>query len=240
MNRKRLPALLIIPAAIGWLLTGSPEPARGEPGKMDAKLKRALAAARMIDARIDRAIHKVDMEPAPQAENEAIVRRLSLDITGRIPTPETVANYLRSKREDKLTRYIDHLLASDGFNEHWADVLQSAWVGRKRRRDSGSFRGWLREQLEKRRPFDEMVRDVIAADGRLDKNGATYFTFRWDTSPTNVAAQSARVFMGLQIQCAQCHDHPFTEWKQEQFHQFAAYFTNIRRRNIREGDKRIP
>ena len=53
----------------------------------------------------------IDMEPAPQAENEAIVRRLSLDITGRIPTPETVANYLRSKREDKLTRYIDHLLA---------------------------------------------------------------------------------------------------------------------------------
>lgn len=200
----------------------------------------ASATARMIDARIDRALSRASLEPAPAAEGERLVRRLSLDINGVIPGAKTIGAYLKSKDKDKTLQLINALIDAPAFDRHFADVFGAAWVGRKNRPDSGYFRPWLQEQFKKRRRFDAIVRDLIGAEGALDDNGASYFGLRWEAEPANFAAQSARVFMGLQIQCAQCHDHPFTEWKQEQFHEFAAYFAGIRRGNKRVGDRNIP
>jgi hypothetical protein len=201
---------------------------------------KALASSRMIDARIDQAIYKASLQPAPQAEKEEIVRRLSLDLNGAIPSSQTIVKYLKSRKKDKLSILIDGMLESDRFNEHWSNVLTSSWVGRKRRNNSGYFRAFLKAELAKKTPFNVLVKKVLTAKGAVDDNGASYFALRWNTEPTNVAAQSARVFMGLQIQCAQCHDHPFSEWKQEQFHHFAAYFSQIRRGNKKKGDQNIP
>lgn len=229
--------LLTAALAAGWVASTEISHAQDKKGKTrdDAK-----AAAAMIDARIDQAIYKAGLQPAPLAVKENIVRRLSLDLNGVIPTTHTLVSFVNSKSDDKYAELIDAMIEAPDFDRHWADVFSSAWIGRKMRRGSGQFRSWLKEQLSKRRPFDAVVRDVIAAQGALDENGAVFFTFRWETSPTDVAAQSARVFMGLQIQCAQCHDHPFTEWKQEQFHHFAAYFNNMRRGNKKKGDQNIP
>ncbi|MDF1662373.1 MAG: DUF1553 domain-containing protein [Planctomycetota bacterium] len=234
--------LILIAAASGlgfWSL--QPEKTVADEGTVTSTTRtKAVATARMIDARIDQAIRKAGLEPAPQAGTSEILRRLSLDLNGTIPSSQTVVKFNKSRKKDKLIQVIDAMLEDNRFNEHWSNVLTSAWVGRKRRRNSGYFRAYLKDKLAKKTPFDKLVRDVLTAKGAVDDNGASYFTLRWDTQPTNVAAQSARVFMGLQIQCAQCHDHPFSEWKQEQFHHFAAYFSQLRRGNKKKGDQNIP
>jgi hypothetical protein len=201
---------------------------------------RAEATARMIDARVDQAIKQAGFEPAPAAEKEAIVRRLALDLNGCIPRSGTMVKFLKSRSKDKVEELVDAMLEAPEFDEHWANILAGAWVGRKLRPDSQYFRKFLQESLAKKMPFDAMVREILNASGPVDEKGASYFTLRWETSPTDVAAQSARVFMGLQIQCAQCHDHPFTEWKQEQFHHFAAYFSGMQRGNVMRGDQNVP
>jgi len=235
---KRAAWIPLIALILGALALARPSSA--QDAKDDAKLKRARAASRMIDARIDLAIAKSGIEPAGQAVNEAIVRRLALDISGVVPSAETVTTYLKSRKKDKLLTLIDELLESDGFSEQWTNVFTQAWIGRRmRRRITPYFREWLMEQLQKRRPFDEIVRAVISAEGALDENGAGAFMYRWEVKPSDVAANSARVFLGLQIQCATCHDHPFSDWKQEQFHEFASFFSGLRRGNKKVGDKRI-
>lgn len=211
-SRMVLAALLGL--GLGFSAYSAPEDSDGL-----AERERALAATKMIDARIDSAISAAELEPAPSATEEEIVRRLSLDLNGVIPPAELVSYFVKKKDKALRTRAIETMIRSPLFNRHFANVFADAWVDRKDRGEKGGFINWIASQLAVNRPFDEICRDVIQESGP-----AGFFARRWGRDPVNMAAQTPRVFMGLQIQCAQCHNHPFTEWKQEQFHHFAAYF----------------
>lgn len=188
-------------------------------------IKKAQATARMIDARLDRAQGQAKVKALGAADRYTLMRRLSLDLNGIIPRREDVKKYA-SRRS--LTPYIEELLKDPRFGLRLSNVLTRAFVGRRRDPNAVFFRGWLQKQVQADRPYDKIVQEMILArpQGRSDETrGSAYFNRRWGPKPEDLASQSARVFMGVQIQCAQCHDHPFTDWKQRQFHGYAAYFT---------------
>lgn len=216
----QLTVFLVLITALSFSIQGPGQSLRAdEESAAEAARSKALAATRMIDARIDQAINKAGLKPAKQASDEAIIRRLSLDLNGVIPPPELVVAFLKYRKKSKRSMLIEKMIQSPRFDTHFANVFTQAWVGRRRRRRSGEFIGWLTGEIRSRKPYTEIVKQVVMEQGK-----ANYFARRWGRDPINLAAQSTRVFMGVQIQCAQCHDHPFTDWKQDQFHHYAAYF----------------
>src|SRR5207248_1789786 len=195
------------------------EPLR--PGEVDRLFARELQAA--------------GVRPAPRTADEQFVRRVYLDLTGRLPLPADVTGFVADRDPRKRPKLIDRLLASDEFATHWArywrDVMAARLTDFRGRLLARSFEQWMAEQLKKDRRWDQVVRDLLTAEGeaRFDDAGKTgQFFFLASHSGADAAneqaAETARVFLGIQINCAQCHDHPFDSWKREQFHELAAYF----------------
>jgi hypothetical protein len=182
---------------------------------------------------------KADVKIAPAASDAEFLRRASLDLLGRVPTlPETRA-FLGDRAADRRLRLVDRLLASPELAEHFADVYSELlWrtEGGKRieRQDP---RSWLVQAFNENRPYDRIVTDLLTATGDIASNGAGAFIAaraRGGGGPEAVAGATARLFLGLQIQCAQCHDHPYdTRWKQEDFYGLVGYFARTRVRRER-------
>ena len=186
----------------------------------------ASAAAR-LDATIEGALKAAGRVPGRAVGDEVLVRRLYVDIAGRVPMRGEVEAFLADGRVDKRARLIDELLHSPGaamdlFN--WmADMLRvkddpakgaKAWL----------YEDWLKAQIAMNRPWDELVREMLTADGRLCENGATGFLLRDAQMPLDGVSNLLTTFLGANVACAQCHDHPFADWTQKDFYQMAAFF----------------
>ncbi len=191
-----------------------------------AKHAAALAAARQIDALIAANHEQHAITPMPPTDDAQFVRRIYLDIAGRIPSFKEVNAFLHSRDPDKRTKLIDDLLGRDDYALHafngWADVL------RYRDRLNDAVRGepwrqWLKQSLAANRPWDEMVREMIAAEGLVWENPATGYLQRDPGMPLDVVNNTVRIFLGTRIGCAQCHNHPFDTWTQKQFYEAAAF-----------------
>jgi hypothetical protein len=201
----------------------------------DGALTPAQLAER-IDAVIAAKLADAKLKPAPKINDVGFLRRLSLDVRGAPPTPEEIIAFSKDKRPDKRAREIVKMLADVGYSEHWADIWNSALVGRStvaRRFVSGQFEGWVEQQLAANLPYDAMVRDILTAEGWTDENGAAAYALRYEVNPMDMASTSARQFLGIQIQCAQCHDHPYTDYTQKDFLGMAAYFGRTGQRRER-------
>ena len=206
--------------------------------------------AEQLDQLITQALKSADLSPAPLTTDEEFIRRVFLDLTGTLPSVAEVEKFAASKDPRKRAELIDRLLAGDAFPRHWARswraVVAARGTNNIARRLGGPFETWLAEQLQANRSWADITRDIITAQGELrfdpraeQQSGATYFLLL-HTGPEAInerAAETSRVFLGIQIQCAQCHDHPSDIWKREQFHQFAAYFARVRDRLVREEDR---
>ncbi len=184
-----------------------------------------------IDELIDRKLQRIEILPSAPADDAAFLRRASLDLTGRIPTPEAVRTFLAddTPTHDKRNRLIDELIDSDAYVEHWTlkwgDLLRS---NRKFMSYKGmlTFRGWLREAIEENRPYDQLVRELITASGStLDQPAASYFRAARD--PKEAMETTTQLFMGVRMVCAQCHDHPFERWTQNQYYEMTAFFAGL-------------
>lgn len=200
--------------------------------------------SRQIDALIKIAWQREQVRPAPQATDSEFIRRVSLDLTGKIPPVSDVRQFLADNSTDKRKRYIDRLLSSPGFVVHfttlWRNILiPEANANLLGRQQIPEFESWLRAQLRQNVAYDEMVRQIINAPfntttdtGTSDSGFAAglsprAFYLSKQLKPENLAASTSRAFLGVRIECAQCHDHPFDSWKQEQFWKFAAFYANI-------------
>lgn len=167
---------------------------------------------------------------APLVSDERFVRRVSLDTTGKLPDPKTIAEFVADKNPKKRTRLIDRLLASDGFARHWARywrnvILFNSEVPAKKISPK-ALEDWLADELHKNAGWDLITANLLAADGKDPEKGADNFLIAQEGKPERMAAETARVFMGINIQCAECHNHPFDKWKREQFHELAAFFAS--------------
>ena len=186
------------------------------------------SAAAKIDAILKKDWEKHGLKGNPAADDNAFVRRLYLDIVGRIPTTRETEEFITSKAADKRAKLIDKLLASEGYVQHafnyWADVLRAQSNGNQAGPVTGAaYTNYLKDSLRKNRPYDELVREMIAAEGRSWENGAIGYYMRDRGMPLDNMANTVRVFLGTRIECAQCHNHPFDKWTQMQFYKMAAF-----------------
>jgi hypothetical protein len=200
-----------------------------------------------IDRLIARELQVSGIRPAARTTDEQFVRRVHLDLTGRRPLPADITAFVADTSPDKRAKLIDKLLDSDDYAAHWAhywrDVMSARLTDFRGRALLRSFEGWMREQLKKNRGWDKITRDLLTADGegRFDDTGKTGNVFflgahNGADAANEMAAETSRVFLGIQINCAQCHDHPYDQWKREQFHELAAYFARTRQRLVRDPE----
>jgi hypothetical protein len=170
----------------------------------------------------------------PLASDEQFVRRVYLDITGRIPNYEETTAFLKDSDPAKRATLIDMLLDSDGYKSHMFNYM-AEMLRVKEDFDQNNVRGipyinWLKEQIAKNEKWDKMVYAMITATGKMwndgngNENGAAGYLLRDSGMPLDNLANTLTIFLGTDVACAQCHDHPFADWTQMQFYEMASFF----------------
>jgi len=173
------------------------------------------------------------------ASDSEWLRRVYLDIVGHIPPASEVLAFLKDRRLEKRSEMIERLLDDSDYIRHSTTVWSNLLVGRGSRREvnRAAFEKFLRESFARNRPWNEVVGEMVSAGGRNDENGATNFLLaHLNNDATPATAITARLFLGTQVQCTQCHNHPFNDWRQEQFHGLTAFFKSTRSERVRGSD----
>jgi len=167
------------------------------------------------------------LKPNPPLTDEQFVRRAYLDIAGRIPNHQETLKFLQSSANDKRMRLIDSLLDSDGYVSHlynyFAEMLRIVDGYGFYIRSSNYIR-WVKDQIRSERPWNEMVYEMLSAKGKVWNHGPAGYLLRDSAMPLDNLSNSLAVFLGTDVSCAQCHDHPFADWTQRDFYQMAAFF----------------
>ncbi len=181
-----------------------------------------------VDALLAKDWQALKLAPNAPASNEVFVRRVYLDVVGRIPTYREAETFLNSKDSHKRAALIDSLLAGEGYVQHffnfWADILRAQSRGEAAGGTTGSaYVNFIKDSLRSNKPYDQFVRELVSAQGRPWDNGAVGYYKRDRGMPLENTANTVRVFLGTRIECAQCHNHPFDKWTQMQFYHMAAF-----------------
>lgn len=187
--------------------------------------------------------HKPDVAApiaAKPADDETYLRRVSMDLIGLPPTPAEITAFALDPSPDKRAKAVDRLLARPEFGQNWGrywrDVILYRRADDRAVLASASIGDYLTDQFNKNVPWDQVARSFITATGDVRENGATGIVMAQFGSTPDITSEVARIFMAIQIQCAQCHDHPFDRWKRNQFHELAAFFPRIALRPVKPAD----
>lgn len=185
----------------------------------------ALPEAAKIDSLLAADWQKNNLQPNPTASDEVIVRRLYLDIAGRIPTVAESRDFLQSSDPQKRAKLIDKLLASDGYTSHmfnfWADTLRLT-DNAKGKVTAEAYEEWLKKELKDNTPYDQFVKKLLTTEGGAWDSGSIGF-YQRDENKLDHLAYTVQVFLGTSIVCAQCHNHPFDKWSQMDYYSMAAF-----------------
>ncbi len=169
------------------------------------------------------------VEPAPLSGDAEFMRRVYLDLTGVIPSVAQARGFLSDTRDDKRLRLIDSLLESPAHATRlahmWRGIMLPDGVPQGQLRNAARLESWLRTQFAENIRYDRVVADFLMCSG--DETGPTFFYLSQDLNPEKLGASTARIFLGVQMQCAQCHDHPYDRWTQEDFWGYAAFFARL-------------
>jgi len=196
-------------------------------------------AAAIIDKGVLMGLQKAGQQPNALASDEQFVRRVYLDLAGRIPTRTETLAFLADTSAAKRANVIDTLVNDDGFASHmfnyFSDMLRVADDAQKAK--FFTYQEWLKEQITANRPWNEIVHDMMVADGKLLDNGAAGYLLRDRGMRLDNLSLTLSTFLGADVSCAQCHDHPFADWTQRQFYEMAAFFgsSDTYNRNLPRG-----
>lgn len=185
----------------------------------------------VIDAEVRAVWEREKVSPAPLANDATFLRRVYLDLTGIIPTADETATFLADADPAKRDKLIDKLLDSPRYAIHQADVWDMVFFGRNPpsydapKREG--FQNWLRDSFAKNMPYDQLARTMLRAEGNTAQQGAPMYLLQYDRQPEDAAMAVSQTFLGVQLQCARCHDHPFEPWKQREFYGMAAFFARL-------------
>jgi hypothetical protein len=179
------------------------------------------------------------------ASDEQFVRRVYLDIVGRIPNHAEASAFIKDSKPNKRAKLIDLLLDSPGYNSHMYNFVAEMLRVKDRLEGGNNIRGipyinWLQKQISTNVTWDKMAFEMLTATGKMWHNGAAGYLLRDSGMPLDNLANTLAVFLGTDVACAQCHDHPFSDWTQRQFYEMASFFgaTETRYRNQRKkGDE---
>ncbi|MCC6509011.1 MAG: DUF1549 domain-containing protein, partial [Pirellulaceae bacterium] len=179
---------------------------------------------------------KLSIVPSPPADDATFIRRASVDICGTLPTEREVAEYLADKRDNKRELLIDRLLDRPEYASYfalkWADILQNRGAGystSKQRAGTTLFAAWIRDSLETNKPYDQFVSEILTATGSQSENPPAIWYRTVRKSPEYVESVS-QAFLGVRVQCAQCHHHPTERWSQSDYYGLAAVFSRVGRK----------
>jgi hypothetical protein len=223
MNLVRIGGVLIL-----WLAFSTVIFAQDSTAKLSEKIDE------LIKARLERE----QLSPSPPADDSEFLRRVYVDLTGCIPSASAAAAFIDDERSTKREQLVDELLASPGYGEHFADLWcnllldEDVVYGYIRQPNVDALRAWFADQFNRNRPWDAVVRDLLSAEGPLEQHPqAIFFELNANQSitpqPALLAKSAARLFLGQQIQCAECHDHPFREVTQQDYWGLAAFFSRL-------------
>jgi DNA-binding NarL/FixJ family response regulator len=194
-----------------------------------------------IDSLVWAKLKKLGIVPSELCDDATFLRRLYIDAIGTLPAEKEVRSFLADKRPDKRRRAIDAVLGRPEFADYWAlkfaDVLlvNSEKLGE---RGAYQFHRWLRKQFAENRPYDEWVRELLTASGDTDRNGPANFYKALKTKEDLTRAVS-QAFLGIRMDCAQCHHHPFEKWGQDDFFGMAGYFNGLTRKKLSDDRELI-
>jgi hypothetical protein len=197
-----------------------------------------LAEANYIDKLVNDKLDKLRIYPSAIADDQEFVRRLYIDLVGLYPTPEEVRSFIADTHPDKRTQLVDALLQRKEFTDmwvmKWAELLQIRSGLNNNRppfyKNALLYYNWLSERIAKNQPLNEIVVDILSATGGTVSNPPVNY-FQMETDPLKVVENIAQVFMGMRIQCAQCHNHPFDRWTMNDYYGFQAFIMQVGRKN---------
>lgn len=207
----------IEPKAIRQISNGSP---------VDAK-----TAAAEVDRLIDEQLAASKITPAGLVNDEDFLRRVHFDIAGTIPTAKDVTLFGLDPDQNKRAKVVEQLLGTNEYALNWArywrDVLFLRATNERARLMAPTFEDWMVKQLQADTGWDDITRSLITGKGEISEHGETALIFIHEGNPEEIAGEVSRIFLGIQMQCANCHDHPTDKWTRDQFHSLAAFFPRI-------------
>lgn len=196
-----------------------------------------------VDTHVFANLERLGLPPSSICDDSTFIRRVSVDIAGRLPSISEVQSFLADDNPDKRAALIDELLDStdyaDYFANKWSAILRNKRNREEDRLATYAFHDWLRSSFIENKPYDQFVREIVAANGEVGNNPPV----AWYREVNDQSAQvedTAQLFLGLRIQCARCHHHPFEKWSQQDYYGFAAFFSQVgRKRGYLNGESRI-
>jgi hypothetical protein len=227
-------------AAGFWVPLRADGPDDSAKSTVKEKSKAQPAKKNYIDDFIQEAWKTAKVKPSGIATEPEFMRRAYLDIVGRTPNVKEALDYLEAKESGKRIKLVENLLASPDYAKNMGTIWSNALIGRKmqeRRVNRRELGAWLRRNFAENRPWNEMAFDLITAHGSNKDNGAVNYTLahmEFDKVP--LTSITTRVFLGEQIQCTQCHNHPTNDWKQQDFWGINAFFKGVRAHDVRKTD----
>lgn len=233
--------LLFVAGSTAWADEVKPtKPVKPLPPQEKHPERDALSVARAIDREIDRRLAEARLTASPAAEDGDFLRRASLDLAGRIPTWDRAAAYLDDKTPDKRQKLIDELLGTYDFGRHLADVWKPLLAPRdpaNTKPQTDRFSPWLAGEFNRNRGWDKLAAELLGTTGDVKDRPETSFLMthaeNFQPKADLLASGMGTAFLGVQLQCAECHDHPFAPWKQADFWGLAAFFGKVRNTGIK-------
>ncbi|MCA9207694.1 MAG: DUF1549 domain-containing protein, partial [Planctomycetales bacterium] len=211
--------------------------AEDAPSAAPKKLNRTESLTAIIDQELARQWQSLGVEPSPVADDATFLRRVSLDLIGRIPTVAEARAYLNDQSPNKSGALVDRLMASPEHARHMAVLWRRAWIPQTETpqfsRLADDYERWLAREIRRGVGFDRLVAEqltvpvskmLIPVDAGAFRTASPAFLAVAELKPEQLAANAARAFLGVNLDCAQCHDHPFAHWSREEFWQTAAFF----------------
>ena len=193
--------------------------------------------ANYIDELVNAKLQKLRIQPSELCSDQVFLRRVTIDITGRLPSEDDYRSFIADKDPAKRAKLVDRLLGQKEFAEiwamKWAELLMIKSSNTVSYKSTYLYYNWLSERISRGVPLDQIVRDVLTASGGTFSNPATNF-YQIETDTLKTAENVAQVFLGLRVQCAQCHNHPFDRWTMDDYYGFAGFFSQIGRKTAED------
>lgn len=184
----------------------------------------------VVDTHVFRNLKELGLPPSRISTDSTFIRRVTLDIAGRLPTMEEAESFIQNHDPEKRSKLVDALLESDDyanyFAQKWTSILRNKVVNNEPRGGNFLFHDWIRENLAQNKPYDQWVSELITASGDVRMNPAVNWHLKFQKMEER-AEDTAQIFLGQRIQCAKCHHHPYEKWSQEDYWRFAAFYSNL-------------
>ena len=200
---------------------------------LGAPVETLPAPRNFIDELVFKKLKTVGMPPSEMCDDATFIRRVTIDIAGRLPNPDEMQRFIEATNASKRDGLIDSLVDSpdyaDYFANKWSALFRNKRSDGNQTRGTYAFHGWIRDSLIANKPFDQFVREIIAASGDIADNPPVAW-YRQVRESTTQLEDTAQLLLGQRLQCAQCHHHPYEKWSQQDYYSFAAFFSRVGRK----------